>query len=231
MTFIDGLPFKPGYRKLQDQERQGVDDYASYPRGRLPADSSLREKDEPFPDILMIDGGKGQLNAALSAFEALGVTPPTVISLAKQNEEIFIPGRVRADRPQASAHFGGAPPPPVRPRRGPPLRPALSPHAEEEADPGRRCRVKYRDVVDRPKADDWILRRTVGSHLQYRHPPKDGTVTVSAGGKLSNDVPSARSRASFARPDCNEAAMEYPVVIEPADDGSSSAYVPISPAA
>ena len=41
----------------------------------------------------MIDGGKGQLNAALSAFEALGVQPPTVISLAKQNEEIFVPGR------------------------------------------------------------------------------------------------------------------------------------------
>ena len=40
----------------------------------------------------MIDGGKGQLNAALGAFEALGVRPPTLISLAKQNEEIFVPG-------------------------------------------------------------------------------------------------------------------------------------------
>ena len=41
----------------------------------------------------MIDGGKGQLNAALSAFEALKIAPPTLISLAKQEEEIFVPGR------------------------------------------------------------------------------------------------------------------------------------------
>jgi excinuclease ABC subunit C len=41
----------------------------------------------------MIDGGKGQLSAALSSFEALGVTPPTLISLAKQNEEIYVPGQ------------------------------------------------------------------------------------------------------------------------------------------
>jgi excinuclease ABC subunit C len=45
-----------------------------------------------FPDILLIDGGKGQLSAALDAFKAIGVEPPTVISLAKQEEEIFRPG-------------------------------------------------------------------------------------------------------------------------------------------
>ncbi|HEU5116793.1 MAG TPA: excinuclease ABC subunit UvrC, partial [Isosphaeraceae bacterium] len=52
----------------------------------------LRERDEPFPDIFLIDGGKGQLNAALDAFRALGVDPPTLISLAKQEEEIYRPG-------------------------------------------------------------------------------------------------------------------------------------------
>jgi excinuclease ABC subunit C len=53
----------------------------------------LRERDEPFPDIFLIDGGKGQLGAAMDAFEALKVAPPTLIALAKQEEQIYVPGR------------------------------------------------------------------------------------------------------------------------------------------
>lgn len=49
-----------------------------------------------FPDILLIDGGKGQLNAAVEAFQALGITPPCLISLAKQEEEIFRPGEAES---------------------------------------------------------------------------------------------------------------------------------------
>ena len=45
-----------------------------------------------FPDILLIDGGKGQLSSAVAAFEALGIDPPILLSLAKKNEEIFRPG-------------------------------------------------------------------------------------------------------------------------------------------
>ncbi len=93
VTFIDGLPFKPGYRRYKIQSVTGVDDYASIREVVSRRIQGKQERDEPFPDIFMIDGGKGQLNAALSAFEALGVKPPTVISLAKQNEEIYVPGR------------------------------------------------------------------------------------------------------------------------------------------
>ena len=93
VTFIDGLPFKPGYRRYKIQSVKGVDDYASIREVVSRRIQGLQERDEPFPDILMIDGGKGQLNAALGAFEALGVKPPTLISLAKQNEEIFVPGQ------------------------------------------------------------------------------------------------------------------------------------------
>src|SRR5205807_4118894 len=45
-----------------------------------------------FPDILLIDGGKGQLNAALEAFRFLGLEPPCLISLAKREEEVYRPG-------------------------------------------------------------------------------------------------------------------------------------------
>ena len=93
VTFIDGLPFKPGYRRYKIKSVKGVDDYASIREVVSRRIQSLQEHDAPFPDIFMIDGGKGQLNAALSAFEALGVKPPTLISLAKQNEEIYVPGR------------------------------------------------------------------------------------------------------------------------------------------
>jgi len=93
VTFIDGLPFKPGYRRYKIQSVAGVDDYASIREVVSRRIQGLNERDETLPDILLIDGGKGQLNAARDAFQALGVTPPTVISLAKQQEEIFIPDR------------------------------------------------------------------------------------------------------------------------------------------
>ena len=93
VTFIDGLPFKPGYRRYKIKSVTGIDDYASIREVVSRRIQAMQERDEPFPDIWMIDGGKGQLNAALAAFTALRVTPPTLISLAKQEEEIFVPGQ------------------------------------------------------------------------------------------------------------------------------------------
>jgi predicted RNA binding protein YcfA (HicA-like mRNA interferase family) len=49
--------------------------------------------------------------------------------------------------------------------------------------------MKYRDVVKMIEADGWVLERIAGSHQQYRHPTKSGTVTVPAGGKMSREVP------------------------------------------
>jgi predicted RNA binding protein YcfA (HicA-like mRNA interferase family) len=49
--------------------------------------------------------------------------------------------------------------------------------------------MTYREVIDLLKDDDWYLERTTGSHQQFRHPTKPGTVTVPAGGKLAKDVP------------------------------------------
>ena len=49
--------------------------------------------------------------------------------------------------------------------------------------------MNYRQVIRIMQDDGWQLNRTVGSHMQYRHPTKPGTVTVPAGGKLSREVP------------------------------------------
>ncbi len=49
--------------------------------------------------------------------------------------------------------------------------------------------MKYRELIAMLQADGWFLERTVGSHLQFRHPRKPGTITVSGGGKLGRDVP------------------------------------------
>ncbi len=92
VSFIDGLPFKPGYRRYRIQSVRGVDDFASIREVVTRRFRRLAQQEEVFPDILLIDGGKGQLNAALEAFQLLGIEPPTLLSLAKREEEIYRPG-------------------------------------------------------------------------------------------------------------------------------------------
>jgi excinuclease ABC subunit C len=92
VSFIDGLPFKPGYRRYRIKSVQGVDDFASIREVVTRRFRRLADEETPFPDILLIDGGKGQLNAALEAFALLGIEPPCLVSLAKREEEVYRPG-------------------------------------------------------------------------------------------------------------------------------------------
>jgi len=92
VKFIDGIPFKPGYRRYRIREVKGVDDFRSIHEVVARRFQMLHDEGEVFPDILLIDGGKGQLGAAMAAFKELGIEPPTVISLAKRDEEIYRPG-------------------------------------------------------------------------------------------------------------------------------------------
>jgi excinuclease ABC subunit C len=92
VSFIDGLPFKPGYRRYKIQSVRGADDFASIREVVTRRFRRLAQQDEVFPDVLLIDGGKGQLNAALEAFAVLGVEPPCLVSLAKREEEVYRPG-------------------------------------------------------------------------------------------------------------------------------------------
>ncbi|MBX7168577.1 MAG: excinuclease ABC subunit UvrC [Pirellulales bacterium] len=93
VQFIDGLPFKPGYKRFLIRSVDGVDDFASIREVVARRFHRLQDEERPFPDILLVDGGRGQLNAALAAFAALAITPPTVISLAKREEEVYVPGQ------------------------------------------------------------------------------------------------------------------------------------------
>jgi excinuclease ABC subunit C len=92
VQFIDGLPFKHGYKRFKIRTVEGVDDFASIREVVARRLSRLAREGESFPDLLLIDGGIGQLNAAIEAMQAIGVTPPFTISLAKQQEEIYVPG-------------------------------------------------------------------------------------------------------------------------------------------
>ena len=98
VAFHDGLPFKQGYRRFKINTVEGVDDFASMREVVTRRFKRLHEEGTPFPDILLIDGGKGQLNAAIDAFKSLHITPPTLISLAKQEEENLPPRRVGIDQ-------------------------------------------------------------------------------------------------------------------------------------
>ncbi len=93
VQFIDGLPFKPGYKRYKIKSVAGVDDFASIHEVVGRRFQRLSDEGEGFPDILLIDGGKGQLNAGMTAFQQLEIEPPTVISLAKREEEVYIPGQ------------------------------------------------------------------------------------------------------------------------------------------
>lgn len=93
VQFLDGLPFKPGYRRYKIREVEGIDDFRSIHEVVARRYRRLLDAGEPFPDIILIDGGKGQLHAALAAFREQEITPPTLLSLAKRNEEIYLPDR------------------------------------------------------------------------------------------------------------------------------------------
>jgi excinuclease ABC subunit C len=93
VQFLDGLPFKPGYRRYRIREVTGVDDFRSIQEVVARRFQRLASQGDAFPDLLLIDGGKGQLNAALAAFGELRIEPPKIVSLAKRAEEIYLPGQ------------------------------------------------------------------------------------------------------------------------------------------
>ena len=110
VVFVKGVPHKSDYRRFKIQGVPGQDDFASmqevlrrrFKRAqdegyRQPEDPGRRQKPDPWhllPDLIIVDGGKGQLNAALQVadeFDLRDALP--IVGLAKRAEEIFVPGQ------------------------------------------------------------------------------------------------------------------------------------------
>ena len=92
VVFIDGEADKTSYRRFKIKTVEGADDFASLKEVLLRRLSKLGTEEEerfPKPDLVVIDGGKGQLSAVKSIFDELKVTDIDLISIAKQEEEIF----------------------------------------------------------------------------------------------------------------------------------------------
>ncbi len=91
VVFVDGEPKKDEYRLFRI-ERPGVDDFASISEAVARRYARAAEEGRALPDLLLIDGGKGQLSAALAALDRIGIEMPAA-GLAKREEEVFVPGR------------------------------------------------------------------------------------------------------------------------------------------
>ena len=92
VCFVDGRPSKKNYRHYKITGIEGPNDFAMMHQVVTRRFRRLKEEGQPFPDLLLIDGGKGQLSSAVSALRSLGIEDQPVIGLAKRLEEVFVPG-------------------------------------------------------------------------------------------------------------------------------------------
>jgi excinuclease ABC subunit C len=101
VVFQDGVPKKAHYRKFGVRRVGGQDDFAMmaevisrrFARARSIAAEDYDESFAAVPNLVVVDGGKGQLSAALAAMQAHDLPRVAVIALAKREEEVFVPGR------------------------------------------------------------------------------------------------------------------------------------------
>jgi excinuclease ABC subunit C len=135
--FRNGEPDKGEYRRFRIRGEWGNDDFRSMKEALSRYLGRRREEGRELPELIVVDGGKGQLSSAREALEELGLANQPVVSLAKRDEEVFVPGRSE----------------PVRlPRRSPALR--LLQRARDEA---HRFAVTYNRTLR--------TKRTVSSGL------------------------------------------------------------------
>jgi len=93
VCFKEGVPSKKDYRHFNVKTVQGINDFATMKEVVTRRYKRLQMENEPFPQLVIIDGGKGQLGAALEGLRELGLQGQmTVVGLAKNEEEIFFPG-------------------------------------------------------------------------------------------------------------------------------------------
>lgn len=126
--FVGGRPQKSGYRRFRIRTVRGQDDYAMIGEAVSRRYGRLAREGAAMPDLVLIDGGRGQLGAAAKSLQSLGLDLPCA-SLAKEDEEVFVPGRAS---------------PIVLPRTEAPLQ--ILQHARDEA---HRFGVAYNRAIRR----------------------------------------------------------------------------------
>ena len=92
VCFVDGRARKREYRHFRITGIEGPNDFAMMQQVVTRRFKRLMEENKPFPDLLLVDGGKGQLSSAVAALRALGIADQPVVGLAKRLEEVFLPG-------------------------------------------------------------------------------------------------------------------------------------------
>ena len=110
VVFTDGKPDKKEYRRFRIKTVQGADDFASMAEAltrRMLEGFAAGEAEQGFgamPDLIVVDGGKGQLSSAMAVLEGFGLEDLPIIGLAKREEEVFTPGSSEPIRlPRASS--------------------------------------------------------------------------------------------------------------------------------
>lgn len=93
VLFVDGLPHKAGYRTYRIKSKEGIDDPAMMQEVIARRIQRLQNENRALPDLIVIDGGFTQLSAACEAAAALDAGELPMIGLAKQREEIYLPGK------------------------------------------------------------------------------------------------------------------------------------------
>ena len=93
VVFAHGRPEKSEYRRFRIKGGWGNDDFRSMDEAVARYFHRRQEEGKALPDLVVIDGGKGQLGAARAALEAIDLGHQPIVSLAKRDEEVFVPGR------------------------------------------------------------------------------------------------------------------------------------------
>ena len=203
-VFVDAQPKRAHYRSFTVRGLDGQDDFASMGQVIARRFARLRDSGDPgrydesfasVPNLVVIDGGKGQLAAALEAIQATsGLPRVAVIALAKREEEVFVPGQLAAD-PARSARSRPAAAP-AHPRRGASVRDHVPPAEARHA----RLRVDLRhargDRAVPPARDPAPLR--LGRPLPRRLPggarSRPGPAGEDGAGGVRAAAPHRRAR-------------------------------------
>jgi len=92
VVFVDGKPRKSDYRKFKIRTVVGPDDFASMEEVIERRYTRVMNEGGQFPDLIVVDGGKGQLSSAVEILRQIGLENQPIVGLAKRLEEVFVPG-------------------------------------------------------------------------------------------------------------------------------------------